>query len=97
LRIVRDSIPILPETRAICAHFALDPLRLIASGALLLAVPSSDAGRVAHALAERQIPVSDVGEAREAEEGIQMKGPTGWTPLEPADRDEIARVFGVTS
>ncbi len=93
LRVVEGRIPILPETRAVCGHFGLDPLRLIASGALLLAVPPPDADRVARGLAESNIPVADVGEARDARDGIQIEGQTGWTPLEPAERDEIARVF----
>ncbi len=93
LRVVEDAIPILPETRALCSHFGLDPLRLIASGALLLAVAPSDADCVARALAESNIPVADVGEARDAGDGIQIECQTGWTPLEPAERDEIARVF----
>ncbi len=93
LRIVRDAIPVLPETRALCEPFGLDPLRLIASGALLLAVPPSDAARVVEALARKGIPAADVGEARPAEDQARIGGPDEWVALEPAERDEIARVF----
>ena len=32
-----DSIPILPETSAVCEALGLDPLRLLASGSMLIA------------------------------------------------------------
>ncbi|MBX3069730.1 MAG: hydrogenase expression protein [Thermomicrobiales bacterium] len=34
----RDRVPVLPETAALCDHFGLDPLGLLASGSLLAAV-----------------------------------------------------------
>ncbi len=89
-----DSIPVLRETAAVCEVFGLDPLNLIASGALLIAAPSDDAGRIAEALRDRGIPVADVGEVREPDEGIQIEVSGRRKPLNPADRDEIARVLG---
>ena len=43
-------MPVLPETRALCAQLGLDPLGLIASGALLLAVASADSAPILAAL-----------------------------------------------
>ena len=57
----REQITVYPETRAICDLLHLDPLGLIASGALLAAV---EASRVAEALAalERDgIPATRIG------------------------------------
>ena len=93
LRVRRDAIPILPETEAVCRVFGLDPLKLIASGALLVAAEPVEAGAIARALDARGIPVADTGEIRPAEEGIQIEVSGRWVPLEPADRDEIARVI----
>ena len=39
LRVFADRIPVLPETAAVCAALDLDPLALIASGALLVGAP----------------------------------------------------------
>ena len=89
-----DRIPVLPETAALCSVFGLDPLRLIASGALLIAAPREDAPGIARALADRGIPVADVGEVLEPGEAIQMEVAGRRVPLEPADRDEIAKVLG---
>src|SRR5207253_1852052 len=53
LRVIREHIPVFPETDTICGALALDPLKLIASGALLIAVapdrPDSVENRVRHA------------------------------------------------
>lgn len=42
-RLYADRIPIRPATRAICTALGADPLRLIASGALLIACPDGEA------------------------------------------------------
>jgi hydrogenase expression/formation protein HypE len=94
LRVWNDAIPILPETEAVCAAFGLDPLKLVASGALLIAAEPDEADRIAQALVARGIPVADIGQAQPAEDGIQIQVSGQWVALEPADRDEIARVFG---
>ena len=44
LRIDRERIIVLPEGRALCAAFGLDPLGTIASGALLMTLAQADAG-----------------------------------------------------
>ena len=50
LLIDRDAIEILPETAAICAAAGLDPVGLLASGALLIAVEESDAATALKAI-----------------------------------------------
>ncbi|MBP7568646.1 MAG: AIR synthase family protein [Acidobacteria bacterium] len=88
-----DRIPIRPETRAICDALGVDPLRLIASGALLAATRASDAGPVLDVLQDLSIPAAVVAELRAAPEGrvISLAGRT--QPLELPARDEIARLF----
>ncbi len=93
LRVFQDRIPILPESRTICAALGVDPLRLIASGALLIGAAAADAPRIAAALEAQGIPVATVAEVRPAGEGRVIEHHGESTPLTPADRDEIARVF----
>ena len=38
--------PIAPESQALCGAFGLDPLGAIASGALLVALPPAETGRL---------------------------------------------------
>jgi hydrogenase maturation factor len=45
-----DFVPVAPETRDLCRKFAIDPLRLIGSGALLLSVAKGKERELAKSL-----------------------------------------------
>ncbi len=93
LVVSRSRVPIYPETRAICNALGLDPFRLIASGALLIGVPASQVGSLVDALAARGIAASPIAEVRPAAEGLWWEDDDGRREaLEPAERDEIARL-----
>ena len=74
LRIDRDRIMVLPEGRALCEAFGLDPLGTIASGALLMTLSPADAGIVIHALARESIDCHFIGQVVPREQGIVLKG-----------------------
>ena len=93
LRVIREQIPVFPETEAICAALALDPLKLIASGALLIAVAPDRADSVLTALRATGVSVAVIGEVRPSSEGITIMAHGKVEPLTPAGRDEIARAF----
>lgn len=96
LRIDQDRIAVLPEGRALCAAFGLDPLGTIASGALLLTLPPADAGAVLDALARAGIAGQVIGEVVPAERGVTLVAGTRQWPLPTFPRDEITRLFGQT-
>jgi hydrogenase expression/formation protein HypE len=93
LRVIRDRIPVFPETTSICSALSFDPLRLLASGALLIAVAPGGADLVVRAIEATGAPVAVIGEVRPAAEGIAIVTNGKAEPLPPALRDEIARVF----
>ncbi|HEV2398626.1 MAG TPA: AIR synthase family protein [Candidatus Sulfotelmatobacter sp.] len=93
LRVIREQIPVFPETEAICAALALDPLKLIASGALLIAVAPDRADSVLTALRATGISVAAIGEVRPSSEGVTIVTSGKVAPLTPPVRDEIARAF----
>ena len=93
LRIVREDTPVFPETDAICSVLALDPLKLIASGALLIAVARDNVESVLTAIQATGVPVVCIGEVRPPTEGITIVTNGVVEPLTPAVRDEIARAF----
>lgn len=94
LRIELEQIAVLPEGRALCAAFGLDPLGTIASGALLLTLPPADAHHVLHALARASIAGRVIGHVVPAEQGVTLvEGRRQW-PLPTFARDEITRLFG---
>ena len=93
LRVYGERVLIFPETGALCEPFGIDPLRLIASGALLIATPPSDADPIMAALRAKGIPVSSIAEVRPSSHGITLDASGREQALVPADRDEIAKVF----
>jgi hydrogenase expression/formation protein HypE len=93
LRIDRDRIMVLPEGRALCEAFGLDPLGTIASGALLLTLAPADAGIVIHALARESIDCHFIGQVVDRAQGVTLVDGTKSWPLPVFPRDEIARLF----
>ncbi|MDQ3701933.1 MAG: AIR synthase related protein [Chloroflexota bacterium] len=86
------ALEVLPETRAICDALSLDPLGLLASGALLAAVAPGATTLALATLQERGIPARVVGRLMPREEGLWIAGPTGERRAWPHfDRDEVAR------
>jgi hydrogenase expression/formation protein HypE len=83
-------IPIREATRAICDALSADPLRLIASGALLIACP--DGRRMTEALVERGIPATEIGRITPRDRILVW--PDGRTePLDTLGRDELYRLL----
>jgi hydrogenase maturation factor len=84
------QLPFLPETRAFCRALGLDPLGLLASGALLAAVAPTDASAALDAL--RLCGAGQViGRVTAAAEGLTMAATEGSLPLPTFARDELAR------
>ena len=88
-----ERIPILPECRTICDALSLDPLGLIASGALLATLPPSEAERLVATLDQEGIPTSVIGSVTPASEGLRLVSNGTSRPLPTFERDELARFF----
>ena len=56
-----DAVPVLPETRLICQTLGLDPLRLLASGALLIAAAPGAENVLRRAFAGETVEVARIG------------------------------------
>lgn len=93
LHVFGDRIPVLPETRAVCEVFELDPLRLIASGALLIAAPPDQIDPIRAALDGAGVDATVVAEVRPAADGTTMERLDRIEPMTLPARDEIARVL----
>ena len=59
------SIPLRPETEAICAAMGVDPLRIFGSGALLATVPPAAVDDALDSLADAGIEAAVIGEVQE--------------------------------
>ena len=97
LRVIREHIPVFPETDTICSALALDPLKLIASGALLIAVAPDRADSVLTAIEATGVRVVVIGEVCPSSEGITTVTNRAIEPLTPPVRDEITRIDAVLS
>jgi hydrogenase maturation factor len=91
--VMADAIPILAETRAICDHFGIDPLGIISSGALLVAVSPQRRRDVEAAARAASIPIAHIGRLVSTAQGVTMIGDRGRVPLPRFDADEVTRVL----
>lgn len=85
-----SEVPVSRETRKICAHLSIDPLRLIGSGSLLLAVEKGAEDVIERAL--RPTRVTTVGEFHRGRRLVTSEG--GLSELKEAPEDELWRVLG---
>jgi len=93
LEIFKDAIPVYPETRLLCDFFGLDPLGVIASGALLIAADPASTELIIGSLRAEGIDCARVGTARDRSEGLTLVSGTEKVPLPCFEQDEISRVF----
>ena len=90
LEVDTDAIRVLPETRAVCDALGLDPLGLLASGALLAAAAPENADAVLAALAAESIDAGVIGRVTESSTGLQLRSTDGVRDLPSFPRDELA-------
>ena len=94
IAIDRDLIPVLPECQAVCDALGLDPLGLIASGALLATVARQDAAALILALKDEGIASFEIGVVTDADQGLTMKTGDAVVDLPRFERDELAKFLG---
>jgi hydrogenase expression/formation protein HypE len=88
--IFASRIDVRPPTRAICEALGVDPLRLIASGALLVAC--GDGAAMVRGLRERGIPAAEIGQL--TDHGRHLVHPDGrLEEVKHLDRDELYRLL----
>ncbi|MCD6479421.1 hypothetical protein J7L65_01350, partial [Candidatus Bathyarchaeota archaeon] len=94
LHIDGDSIPVLEETRVICEALDVDPLRLLGSGALLIAADPERAGGIVDAIRGIGIEATVIGEFTEDESRVmEIDGESH--PIEAVEQDELYRILDI--
>jgi hydrogenase maturation factor len=89
-----DAVPIPPESQALCAAYGLDPLGVIASGALLVALPPDESARLLAACRQAQLPAAIIGLATAPGGRLSAWRNGAAVPYPQFAVDEIARIFG---
>jgi hydrogenase maturation factor len=74
--------------------FGLQPMGLIASGALLLSVHPKDSRKILERLHQNGIKASAIGKVVQRRNRVLLRKEGRWAPLPRFKRDEIARLFG---
>jgi hydrogenase maturation factor len=93
IEITEEDVPVLTPTRKLCARLGLDPMGLIASGALLLAAPRRSAPRIMKALENKGIPASLIGVVTGRGQGVTIRRGGKAAPLPLPERDEITKII----
>jgi hydrogenase maturation factor len=93
LRIWKDKVPVLEETRSFSEILGFDPFALIASGALLVVASANSTPKLLRAYTRHGVRAAIIGEVTEAAEGIQVIEKDRVRPLRVPARDEIARLL----
>jgi hydrogenase expression/formation protein HypE len=86
LDINAEAIPILPETRALCAPLQMNPLGLIGSGALLIGCGEEGKETLEATYADNSIPFTWLGRAR-------ASPPQSVLPIARFEQDELLKAY----
>ncbi len=86
-------VHVFSETRAFCQALGLDPLGMLASGALLVAASPEESRVMVEALGKAGIYASVIGQVVDGPPFVKMRTDDGVLPLPTFARDEVARVF----
>jgi hydrogenase expression/formation protein HypE len=92
LTVEETAIPVLPLCRDFCRRLELDPLGLIASGALLLTASPKASRRIVAALQDAGLPARVIGKITPPEAGLRLLQGGKSRKLPYFFRDEIARL-----
>ncbi|HYR04776.1 MAG TPA: AIR synthase family protein [Nitrososphaerales archaeon] len=90
LKVAEKDIPISKETKTICSAVGVDPLKLISSGTLLVAVERGEEGRVLEAISSAGSSAAVIG--RFAGRRVVMTRGGSEREVKTAPRDEIWRL-----
>jgi hydrogenase maturation factor len=93
LRVDPREIPVPDLARRVCEAFGIDPLCAIASGSLLVTVPSRDAPTVREALAGAGIACADIGVVLDGPPVVERRTAAAFVRWARPPADAIAKVF----
>jgi len=91
--IYEEEIQYLEEARILCSEYKLDPLGVIASGALLIVVDPDDRETVLSKLVQNDIECSVIGKLTDKEDGLKIIADGQVRDLPFFEVDEITKVI----
>ena len=94
--VYQEQIYVFPETRAFCDVLELDPLGLLASGALVVTASPADVRSMQRDLTAGGIDSEIIGEVVDGPPDVQVRTDRGLESLPAFERDELAHLFETT-
>jgi len=88
-----EKVLIYEESLVLCRQFGLNPLGVIASGALLLALSPSDLSPVEKAFRRNSIPLQVIGKIKKGPARVLRRNEKVRKELKPLPRDEILKIY----
>lgn len=89
----RDAVPVLRETAVVAGALGLDPLGMLASGALLVAAAPEARDRLREVASGHGIPLTRIGSVVPAEAGLLLRSGGIDGPLPEWTTDEVGRAL----
>ncbi|MDR0852235.1 MAG: AIR synthase family protein [Clostridiales Family XIII bacterium] len=80
----RDVLPLAAVTEKICAHYGLDPLKLISSGSMMIIARPEASAKIMTALRDARVDVAQIGSIRDKADGIYLVSKTAGDGSETA-------------
>ena len=94
IEVDREHIPLYEESQAVCEAFGLDPMGVIASGALLITASPSEAEKVLESAHRQGLTITRIGCVKAVgSPSVKMVSPAGPEPAPYFDRDEVVKIF----
>ena len=88
-----EKVHIYKESHILCQEFGLNPLGVIASGALLLAISPSDFSPIQKAFKGNSIPFQVIGKVKKGPARVLRNDQKGRKELKPLPQDEILKIY----
>ena len=86
-------IPVLPEAKALCEFFGIDPLGAISSGALLISAPYGRGKKIIAALEANGILSAVIGHVEAKGKGVRIIADGKTKILKAFERDELTKIL----
>ncbi len=93
MKIEKKKIPILKETEVVCKLYGLDPLGLLASGALLLVIDREKIRELCQIYEKEKIECSVIGEVVSREKGVKIVEGKEELSLSQSNQDELSKIL----
>ena len=94
IEVDKDRIPIYEESRILCEAFGLNPLGVIASGALLITASPPETEKILDHAHQHGVTMTMIGRVQAAgPPSVTMVTSKGYEPVPYFERDEVVKIF----